>query len=183
MFDPITVTSIALGHALTRPLSKDYGWQPVAASTVTYLMPTEHAIISSRAVGLSATKASFASLDRLMSRLEWLNAELLAYQDLEAGWDGDESEPPKHEHISAAASLLKALPAGLPLPKTMISADGEVGLYWKDDRWLADAVIEDKDHFSLFIRSLKDGNREIFVDSIAIGTGASQIIHETFAKM
>ena len=62
----------------------------------------------------------------------------------------------------------------------MLSADGEVGLYWKSSEYLADAVIEDAGHFSLFIRSLKDGNREIFIPSLAIDVGTPDAIATAF---
>jgi hypothetical protein len=62
----------------------------------------------------------------------------------------------------------------------MVSADGEVGLFWKNDDYLADAVIEDEAHFSLFIRSLKAGNNEVYIPSIAIGPGAAPAISSAF---
>jgi hypothetical protein len=178
-----TIAAITLGHALTRQLSKDDGWKLPALPSMTMKVPTEQLIVPLDVVGQTTVQADFMKIDRFISRLELLRNELRAYQNLVAGWDGEESIAPQASHLSAASALLNALPAGLPLPKTMLSANGEVGFYWKDDRWLADAVIEDASHFSLFIRSLKQGNQEVFVSSIAIERNASGAIEKAFAEI
>ncbi|MCY1365170.1 hypothetical protein D9M69_520050 [compost metagenome] len=135
------------------------------------------------AVGLRLTKAiNFhnAITPKALNRLELLNAELVSYGLLPSGWDGEESVPADMAHIEAATRALGVLPAGVPLPKPMLSADGEVGLYWKNRDYLADIVIEDAHSLSLFIRSLKEGNKEIFIPSIAIGADATAAIAAAF---
>lgn len=181
-----TIAVIALGQALVRPSSKDSGWLLASNGPALHQMEklsTDQQIVTAFVAGTATTGASFASKDRAISRLEWLRAELLSYQDLPVGWDGEGSIPAKPEHIAAASSLLEAIPAGIPLPKPMLSPDGELGLYWKSDRWFADAVIEDANHFSLFVRSLEEGNHEVFVDSINIGADTSDAIKNAFAAV
>jgi hypothetical protein len=178
-----TIAAITLGHALTRQLSKDDGWKLAASPLMTMKVATEQLIVPLDVVGQTTAQPGFIKIDRSISRLELLRNELRAYQNLAAGWDGEESAAPEASHLSAASALLNALPAGLPLPKTMLSTNGEVGLYWNDDRWLADAVIEDESHFSLFIRSLKQGNHEIFVSSITIEQSASCAIEKAFSEI
>lgn len=187
MFETITtIAVIALAHAVVRPSSKDTGWLSASNGSVPHQIeqrPTDQLIVLPFVAGTATTDASFASADRSISRLDWLRSELFSYQDLAAGWDGEGSVPVNPAHVAAASSLLEIIPAGIPLPKPMLSPDGELGLYWKDDRWFADAVIEDSAHFSLFVRSLKEGNREVFIDSISIGPDAPAIIKKAFAAV
>jgi hypothetical protein len=186
MFEVITtIAAITLGHLVVRPISKDGGWMIAFDASAAHQVESKPkdqsiAILDS---GASVTSASYASIDHVISRIEWLRSELASYQNLPAGWDGEGSLPADPMHISAASTLLELIPAGIPLPKPMLSPDGELGLYWKGDRWFADAVIEDETHFSLFIRSLEHGNREVFVDSIGIDSGASDAIKNAFAAV
>ncbi len=178
-----TIAAITLAHALTRQTTKVDGWKLAPSTLIALDVSTERSILPIEMFGQTNMKAGFIAMDNITSRLELLRTELRTYQNLADGWDGEQSIPPAYSHLRAASNLLDALPAGLPLPKTMLSANGEVGLYWHEDRWLADAVIEDESHFSLFFRSLEQGNREVFVDSIPIGRSASHAIENAFSKI
>lgn len=179
-----TVAVIALAHAVARPpASKDEGWRLNARAPIVYLgdrTATDQPIVNRNTVGSATSSPSYASATQAIDRLDWLKSELLRYKSLQAGWDGEDSEPAHSTHIDAAIAILRLLPAGIPLPKPMLSSDGEVGLYWKNNNFLADAVIEDEKHFSLFIRSLKSGNKEVFIPSIAIGPDAPDAIGVAF---
>ena len=61
------------------------------------------------------------------------------YEGLPEGWDGDCGRPASEEAAGAARAFLAALPDGMPEPSTMISPDGEVGLYWTQDGYYAEA--------------------------------------------
>lgn len=177
-----TIAVIAIGQLVTRPpSSKANGWQLAsndAAIQQSERPQTDRQIMSR---GVSTTGTSFALHDSALSRLDWLRSELQSYQYLPAEWDGIGSLPADPEHISAASALLDLLPAGIPLPKPMLSSNGEVGFYWKDERFIADAVIEDTRSFSLFIRFLAEGNREKFLNSIALTDAATTEIKGAFA--
>ncbi len=184
MFETIAI--IALGHIVVRPPSKDADWLFASNNPAIHQienLPTDQPIMATFASEAATICTNFALKDRAISRVEWLRSELMNYQHLPAGWDGEGSLPADPLHIAAASALLEVLPAGLPLPKPMLSPDGELGLYWKDDRLFADAVIEDKNHFSLFIRFLEQGNREVFIDSINISSDASNAIKNAFATV
>ena len=58
-----------------------------------------------------------------------------SYSDLTHDWDGVNGRPPSRRAIDEAVILLSQL-EGLEVvePKTMLSNDGEIGLYWRTDR-------------------------------------------------
>lgn len=66
----------------------------------------------------------------LVSPQESLKREVAAYRDLEAGWNGSDFTLPTGEVVDAALEFLEKLPSRLPLPRPMLSYDGELGLYW-----------------------------------------------------
>ena len=179
-----TVAAIAFAHAVVRhPTSKEDGWKLNSLPSVLFLgdrASTDQPILRGAAYTPTTTSPKYAPAAQALDGVEWLRAELLTYKSLSAGWDGDDSAPADVAHIDAASQLLSLLPAGIPLPKPMLSGDGEVGLYWKNSDYLADAVIEDASHFSLFIRSLKDGNHEVFIPLVAIGPDAPAAIAGAF---
>lgn len=179
-----TITAIAVASAVIRPpATKGDGWKlhPVPSTLlIDERVLTDQPILSAAPLWSSTTASQYTSAAHALDKIEWLKAELESYKSLTSGWDGEGSLPADGAHIYAAGQILSLLPAGIPLPKPMLSADGEVGLYWKSSEYLADAVIEDADHFSFFIRSLKDGNQEIFIPSLAIGAGTPGAIAAAF---
>lgn len=178
-----TITAIAFGQMINNPSSKDGKWAFASDNPTTSQinnLQTNKPIMDNFLSKSETLCAGFASYDRAISRLEWLSSELDSYMNLKAGWDGIGSLSADPTHISAAKALLNVLPAGLSLPKTMLSSDGELGLYWKDDNLFADAVIENEKTFSLFIRFNEKNSREIFIESIDIDSAASEIIKNSF---
>jgi hypothetical protein len=77
------------------------------------------------------------------------------------------------DDIAAAKTILKALPAGLPLPTLMRNDDGQIGMYWDSDDAYADINIEPGQSFSFFSRSRSSG-QERFIDSIPANTFTSE---------
>jgi hypothetical protein len=103
--------------------------------------------------------------------LEWageldeaLKAELKSYLELSAGWDGPESKAPTDGAVASALAFVNLLPAGIPLPKPMLSINGEVGLYWDIGNIYADVSFEDGDEFSIFIRDRSAEDQEGFYE-------------------
>ena len=179
-----TVAAIALANAVVRPpATKDDGWKLYIAPPSLFAedkTSTDQLILIGGTHISSTITTEYSVSTHARNMIESLKAELASYGALQAGWDGDMSEPANPMHITAAGHILNLLPAGIPLPTPMLSADGEVGLYWKTSEYLADAVIEDAGHFSLFIRSLKNGNPEIFIPTIAIDATSSDTIVTAF---
>lgn len=178
-----TVAAIALAHNVVPPITKDEGWNLLAMSPSIFAdnRTLTDQLIFIDAANLPATATSpYSASTYAGNKIDSLMAELASYGDFQAGWDGEGSAPPNLTHIDAAFQILNLLPPGLPLPTPMLSADGEVGFYWNTNEYLADAVIEDTDQFSLFIRSLKDGNEEIYIPAIVIGAHAREVIADAF---
>ena len=178
-----TVTAIALAYGMAKPTTKDDGWNLHKIPPSLFVedkASTDQMILGKAAYISSTTATQYSASTHARNKIESLKAELATYGSVLHGWDGEGSEPPNSTHISAASQILSLLPAGVPIPVPMLSADGEVGLYWKTSDYLADAVIEDAHHFSLFIRSLNDGNLETSISSIAIGEGAPAAIAAAF---
>lgn len=178
-----TVAAIALAHAVVRPpASKDAGWSLYAQPSMLLgaRVSTDQPILNVTAYVSTTESTQYTPATKGLDRIELLRAQLESYRLLDTALLGDDGSPAVDSHIDAACSILSLLPAGIPLPRPMLSTDGEVGLYWKSNDYLADAVIEDDSHFSLFIRSLKDGNREVFIPSIAIDQNANDAIASAF---
>jgi hypothetical protein len=66
----------------------------------------------------------------LISHKELLKREVAAYRDLKSEWNGSDFSLPSSRAIDAAIDFLERLPSRLPLPRPMLSRDGELGLYW-----------------------------------------------------
>lgn len=106
--------------------------------------------------------APSADLDRVAT----IGKQLRRYEILEDGWDGDDSRAPAPAMIELAENFLNSIPAGLPLPTPMVSANGSVGLYWDIANAFADVVFEEDGHFSLFIRCKNNSVPERFFDAV-----------------
>lgn len=186
MFGAITITAIALAHAVSRPpASKNEGWAltPAFLQAHADAVTTDKTFSSTHAESEESSYLAFPSSIQSLSKISQISAELDEYRRLDAGWDGEDSESPDLSHIDAAINLLAFLPGGIPLPKPMVSADGEIGLFWKTTEYLADAVVEDERHFSLFLRSLKPGNKEIFLPSLLIEAGSANAVATAFKAL
>lgn len=57
--------------------------------------------------------------------------EMVSYRALQAGWDGIDSVAPSPGAIDSALAFLALLSDTVALPETTVSADGEVGFFWK----------------------------------------------------
>ena len=171
---------IAVG---SRPTTQERGWvrhgAPVTA-TPQQREPTEGRILEPGDAARETDGAFIPASNVAISRIDWIEAQIDAYSALEEGWDGPDSQPPRAEHIGAARSLLRSLPAGTPIPKPMLSSSGALGLYWEEPEWMADIAIEGDREFSLFFRS-RDRSVEVLKSGLTVGPDASVVIKETLA--
>jgi hypothetical protein len=96
--------------------------------------------------------------------------ELTAYTDLQEGWDGPGSRPPSLRDIERAFAFVSALPSAIPLPKTMLSPSGTLGLFWDNGMVFADLQFEGDDVISLFTKNRENGREkyeEVFDNQIS----------------
>ncbi len=103
---------------------------------------------------------------QLVNARELLKSETKAYSLLEAGWDGEGSQPPSKIAMNNALRSIDAIPARLPLPRPMLSPNGELGLYWDLDGGYAELSVETNGQMSFFSR--KANGQEIFDADMAI---------------
>ena len=87
-----------------------------------------------------------------LSVREQLKRETKSYSTLKSGWDGTDSLPPSVLSMEIALHLIDALPARLPLPRPMLSSNGELGLYWDLHGGYAELSVETDGQISFFSR-------------------------------
>ena len=63
--------------------------------------------------------------------IERLLGKIQNYADLQVGWDGYEGQPAKTRSLSDAVRFLYLIARSLPIPRAMLSTDGEISLYWE----------------------------------------------------
>lgn len=69
-----------------------------------------------------------------------LTSHLRSYLELDKGWDGFDGVAASIESFNDAVSFISKLPKQAPAPKTMLSGDGEIALYWEDRNRYAEAA-------------------------------------------
>lgn len=77
----------------------------------------------------------FQNISHVKTKYDETSGELLSYVDLEDDWDGYGGVAPQKETVFSCSELLSVLnKKNIPLPKAMLSGDGEVSLYWTDKK-------------------------------------------------
>ena len=105
---------------------------------------------------------------------ERLAGKLMTYLRLEKDWDGYGGVPPTAQAVSDALTFIENLRAGfpaLPLPKPMLSGDGEVGLYWDQAGVFADVGFTGDGTLSYYVESESGENHG--KDDISLDDGKS----------
>lgn len=103
--------------------------------------------------------------------------EILDYPRLQPGWDGSpEDLPPSSIAADQAATFVELLPPFVPVPEPSVAADGEIILFWKDERIYVDVGFRGTDVYSYFAqtpeRKIKGTSRvdEMFASSDDLAT-------------
>ncbi|WP_290873394.1 hypothetical protein [Aquabacterium sp.] len=132
--DPISTFTLAAAMLVAAPATRKqiFDCQPEAikkefiATDTVFLLPGNVAQPAAEYLIKIGSSPKFLSV----SHREMLKREVGAYSDLTDGWNGPGTMPPPHEILDVALNMIDAIPARLPLPRPMISASGEIGLYW-----------------------------------------------------
>ena len=61
-----------------------------------------------------------------------LAGRILSFRDYKANWDNEQACSPSVDGVYDAVDFLNFLPQGIPTPKPMVLASGDVALYWDD---------------------------------------------------
>jgi hypothetical protein len=84
---------------------------------------------------------------------ELLKRELVGYSEMSPIEMANDIPPPSIEIINEALKFVDLIPSRLPLPRPMLSANGEVELYWDLEHGYADVSFESKDSIVFFSRN------------------------------
>lgn len=79
--------------------------------------------------------------------------QIKRFKFLEPGWDGYDGVTPSMNAVEDTITLVKALPDNFPLPKPMVSGDGEVGLYWKQENIFIDLEFSGNSFVTYYARA------------------------------
>lgn len=168
-----TITAVAAWFALAAQptIAKDWATSGDGAISSSYVV--QHtgsfapSFIDTDGNGSATEIAPLELQQPPLDRTEAIRVELHSYGGYEANWDGDGAVAPQRAHIGSAVALLEKIPSGYPLPKPMLSASGEVGLYWDHPAVFADIAFEDNEKFSLFTRD-KVTKKETYVEGALV---------------
>lgn len=97
---------------------------------------------------------------------ELLKREIVAYAQYDDGWNGSDTIGPTSGQITATNAFIEAIPARLPLPRPMLSSNGEIGLYWDLSGGYAEASFESDGNIAFFSRTRL--GKESFQDGIQL---------------
>jgi hypothetical protein len=101
----------------------------VAAVTSSIANPTSSSFNTS--AWSVSRPAIYASVQVQDDRNSVLSAKIAKYRSLVDGWDGLGSVAPSQKAIDDAMIFIDKIPPGAKLPEPTVSADGEVGFFWK----------------------------------------------------
>lgn len=135
------------------------------------LRPTairEHAVATHTLMSREAWLAIFGIQDRFQEALQ----QIWEYEGLPEGWDGDMGQSASEEASDAAREFLRALPDGVPEPSTMISPDGEIGLYWAEGDYYAEVGFQSGNRSYFFSKGA--GRTPVYLDDYE---PSEQLIH------
>lgn len=118
---------------------------------------------ASSPVTISLDSESFSALTqpRFVSKaVDNIRRELMEYDALQDGWDGPDSVRPLRSNLAEASAWLGRLPLGAQLPRSMLSSNGDVGLYWDLNGGYAELTFEHEGELTFFATN-RSGYREI----------------------
>ena len=152
--EPLSTLALVAAFLAPIPLTKRPDWTSecnlLVASLTSPLETTS--IVSKVAVETDLiVKPTTAAI--YFDKRELLIAEVEAYKELRAGWDGEGSCSTTHASVDTAKAFIGSYPGGLPLPTPMLSSSGEVGFYWDLEQGYADISFEPDGAASFFSRT------------------------------
>lgn len=89
-----------------------------------------------------------------------LERDIVIYSGLQDGWDGEGSAAPSPVAIDDLRSLVRQLPPGLAVPKTMLSSSGTPGLYWDERDYFIDLEFHGEGQISMFVKPKSSSTAE-----------------------
>jgi hypothetical protein len=113
--------------------------------------------------------------------LEALRDEAIRYASLSDGWDGPSSIAVSVASRNSALAFIDVLPPGLPLPKIMVSPEGEIGFYWDLGGGYADISFSENGRGSFFSRTTS--SQEEYLEDLAEGSFSRDWFYQRLGEM
>lgn len=162
--EPLSTLALVAAFLAPIPVTKKLEWERPLSYTTQGQLTTPTAAVGSFEPVTAAP--AFDATGGTYNKLEAIAGEVRLYSELPAEWDGDGSRTPSASSVNAATEFLMKSPGGLPLPKPMLSQNGEVGFFWDLERGYADISFDENGAASFFSRA-HDG-KEFFQESILV---------------
>lgn len=143
-------TVILLASLAGMPVTMGRNWSLEKKERQSIYSPTHHLIIGSEKTSTEPTFTVEPSNAQTFEKA--VTAELDGYGSLKDGWDGEGSLAPSRSDIERAIAFVDSLPSAIPLPKPMVSGDGQIGLYWSKGDKYADINFDFDSTISIYVR-------------------------------
>lgn len=174
--DPVSVFVITVAMLATTPTTKpkEIGLLETTPKSKSYTDSKTEFVFPGKYSGiggpdtLKLIKVDKFERSAAINPRESLKREIVAYGQYDNDWNGPNTVGPTFDQIKAANSFVEAIPARLPLPRPMLSFNGEIGLYWDVSGGYAEASFEPDGNMSFFSRT-RLGNED-FQDNINLGS-------------
>jgi len=137
---------------VTPPITEDRGWLYEATTQSSMAPPVVDFEVVNSASGHvgTASAGQFTEMRQEATKIDRLEAVLIAYRGLDHDWDGYGGQPPNEAAVDDALAFLRLLPLGTPNPTPTLSNDGEVGFFWKRDGYYIDIGFYGDGKYSYF---------------------------------
>lgn len=173
--EPISTLVLAAAFLAPAALTRRLIWEttPRLSSEANHADEKLTLIALLPGVTKSATSDLIHQIDAspALSTREQLKRETKSYSSLVAGWAGINSVVPSPSAMHIALGLIDSFPARLPLPRPMLSSDGELAFYWDLQHGYAELGIDKVGSVTFFSRA--SGGQERFEEQLSI-LGMSQ---------
>lgn len=129
---------------------------------------TPHSPIPTIKIVSSLLKTEYqAAINTQPSPIDILRADIVRYGYL-PDYEYAQAQRPSQHMLELATQFLSYLPSGIPLPRPMISEEGDIGFFWDSSVAFADIEIEESGELSIFTKSKQEPSLEKFYDNVTL---------------
>lgn len=171
--EPVSTFVLAVAMLASAPITRRPTWdyEPpvidrlhVADGATVFLIPNDLSGEATAPLTSSLIAGGRSGIQGSVSPKEWLKLEVAEYMGVASAADG--GVKPFVEAMNSALIFIDAIPSRLPLPRPMLSASGELGLYWDLPLGYAEASFESDGSVVFFSRN--DDGVEHFQESLKV---------------
>ncbi|MDD2892893.1 MAG: hypothetical protein PHF20_03090 [Halothiobacillaceae bacterium] len=162
--EPLSTLVLTAAFLATAPATRQprWVWETVSdiRSELNFGVNTQFLLPTPATIATPETQDSLSvPVVQALSPKELLMREVLTYSEFADGWNGVGSKGPTQQATKAATMFIDAVPAQLPLPRPMLSSNGEIGIYWGLEGGYVEATFEPTGKFTFFSRDTNGKER------------------------